>query len=295
MIPKQPDKKVCTICMGEIEYEAQRGMENKLGLSEDLFSRVYWLKKGHKECDRKEEQRLNMSADERKASEKQREFVSRWDYNTRKLPSDFKSKTFDSYVCEEHNQKPLAYLKTWSPAVDRFGFFLMGTAGTGKTHLMTALLNRVREKSHEICLGDEVIGNSAVWFNFSELMDKMRTEMFNEKRKSETFDDVCSCRFLFLDDVATGAITDHQRNQFYLILEHRKNRKLPTIMSANLSGAEMKTSFHERVLSRIKECCIVFTIEGEDFRDGVMQANKFILENRMRGPGGAALSQTETP
>ena len=282
--PPMPEDVKCEVCGGEILYQKREGVENMGSLGGALYSRLYWQKIGHEECDAFLEKQRELEEQQKENNKRVSEALHEIKAATRYMYDNWETKTFDTYRAEPENIKALKYMRAWKPESDTFGFFLMGASGTGKTHLMTATFNFIKGNLDTVCRNEKVNPkNLCMWANFSELMEQMRQEMFGDRKNSPTMQKAKTCRYLFLDDVATGAITDHQRNQFYLILEGRKNQGLPTFMTANLTGEEMKSSFHERVLSRIKENCVVFTIQGSDFRTGVMEANKHILEQRITG------------
>lgn len=268
-----------------IEY-AQRDLtqEAALGLQklpEAIAQKLAWGIKGHGQCEEIKHKRERVAEDNARIQFRLVEFNNQIQRVLRQLPEDFKTKTFDTFQADSDNERAFKLATHWNVTKD-FGLCIMGPPGSGKTHLMSSILNKIIQDRDVVAEGPSSFWNPerqkiVVWENVTELIRKIRHQDIEEKR-GDMLDEVRGCRFLFLDDLATGKVSEYTADILYLILEHRKNFKLPTFMTTNAVGNELKELFHERITSRIKESSVPVTLKGSDFR------NK-ILQERLRGLG----------
>ena len=145
------------------------------------------------------------------------------------------------------------------------GLYLHGSFGTGKTYLLTALLNelafvkRVRvEIIYFPCLLRELKEN---WDNFSYLM-----------KKYQTVDILC------IDDLGAEKVTEWGRDEILgTILQTRMNELKTTFFTSNYSIEELEKNLSlanntvdevkaRRIIERIKQLSIDMTLISEDRR-----------------------------
>ena len=78
------------------------------------------------------------------------------------------------------------------------------------------------------------------------------------------------CQLLMLDDIGTEPATfkeyGYEYAPFAKIVEERYNRRLPMVVSTNLSGEEIRTIYGERTIDRIKEMSVGIRYEGKSYR-----------------------------
>ena len=140
----------------------------------------------------------------------------------------------------------------------RRGIYIHGEVGTGKTHIMYALLKETEIKHKVVTLAKNTV----------ELLRSIQSDFsrpWDQKMKEE--DHVRDFKgLLFLDDVGVEKSTEWTLETFYLILNARYNDVLPTIFTSNLSPANLSEKWGDRIASRIIGSCDVFRLEGEDRR-----------------------------
>lgn len=137
------------------------------------------------------------------------------------------------------------------------GLLLVGTTGTGKTHLAMAALNALRSA-----------GCPGFFLKASDLFD-LFTPSFAGKldmpipRQRELLAGV-SC--LVIDDVGTGAWTDARRDCLQRIIDARVDNGLPTIITTNLTKKEFQEDGADRIISRLSEHFYPIVCTWEDYR-----------------------------
>ena len=140
--------------------------------------------------------------------------------------------------------------------------FLGGT-GLGKTHLSTSIARRVIER------GYDVFYNSAVGmisdFEFRRFGSSLvqsegdRTERYTE------------CDLLIIDDLGTEVINQFTLSCLYHVINTRLNLQKPTVISTNLSSAELRKSYNDRITSRLMGEFVLVPFYGTDIRKQKIQ------------------------
>jgi DNA replication protein DnaC len=118
------------------------------------------------------------------------------------------------------------------------GFLILaGDIGTGKSHLAVAIM---REKK------------TGLFIRHSSLLERIR-ETYRDRTAP---DPVAACKrtkLLVLDDLGTsGGGTDDQP-ALHSILDHRHAEGLPTVITGNVTAAEIAELLGQRVFDRIRE------------------------------------------
>lgn len=132
---------------------------------------------------------------------------------------------------------------------------LMGSYGTGKTHLAAAIANEV------VALGIETL-----FLTVPDLLDWLRYSYGStETTYEERFEEIRNIRFLVLDDLGTQNTTAWAREKLFQIINHRYTHHLPTVLTTNLALSQID----ERVSSRLqdRELVISIQIDASDYRN----------------------------
>ncbi len=132
---------------------------------------------------------------------------------------------------------------------------LMGGFGCGKTHLAAAIANQV------VSLGIETL-----FLTMPDLLDWLRfTFTSKETSYEKRFEEIRNIRFLVLDDLGTQNATDWAREKLFQIINYRYNHKLPTVITTNLSMAQIEDRISSRLQDR--ELVVKIQIDAQDFRN----------------------------
>lgn len=115
---------------------------------------------------------------------------------------------------------------------------LMGTFGTGKTHLAAAIGN--------YRLG---LGESPMFVVVPELLDHLRATFSPNSANSYDvlFNQVRTAPLLILDDLGTESATPWAREKLYQIINYRYAAKLPTVITTSASLQEMDARIRSRM------------------------------------------------
>jgi hypothetical protein len=135
------------------------------------------------------------------------------------------------------------------------GLFVHGTAGSGKTHLAAAIFI------------DLVQHRQRVRFRraaqlFQSIRDSYGQEDVSEE---EVLRDYIEPKFLVLDDLGTGSLSDHERRYSLEVIDRRGNDQKPTIITTNWTLKQIVERLDERVASRLSGYTLM-NFEGKDRR-----------------------------
>ena len=141
-------------------------------------------------------------------------------------------------------EKNLAAAKDFAESfgADAKNLLLIGPTGTGKTHISTAIAKALIEK------GVEVIYDSAQNIVSAFEKDKFRSGYGAYEPEGAKY---LECELLILDDLGTEFISQFTVSCLYNLLNTRMNKGLATVISTNLSPAELSEKYEDRIYSRI--------------------------------------------
>lgn len=175
---------------------------------------------------------------------------------------DYYRKNAEEYARMEHNyNKVRRYAETFvmtsdQPAPASLLFF--GGTGLGKTHLSTSVARKVIER------GYDVFYNSAVGmisdYEFRRFGNSLaQTDGDNTERYTE-------CDLLIIDDLGTEVSNQFTLSCIYHVINTRLNLGKPTIISTNLSSAELRKIYSDRITSRLLGEYELVAFYGTDVR-----------------------------
>lgn len=143
-------------------------------------------------------------------------------------------------------------------------FLFEGKFGVGKTHHGAMLLNHFIYKA---CLTSQFDFENplSLFVVYSDLIDRLRYYR-DEVDTFNTLQIIKSVPLLLLDDIGSGTNSDYTKEQTYLIVNHRYNKSLSTIVTSNLGLREMVGILGERTVSRLTANLKAVTIGGGDRR-----------------------------
>lgn len=133
---------------------------------------------------------------------------------------------------------------------------LVGPHGSGKTHLVAAIANKLLEHRQSVFFAETV-----------ELLDRLLPIFSPEGRKEfrQVFSEVKTAPVLVLDDLRMETVTTGAREKLCQVLNHRYNSRLPTVITATHPSLE---ALDERLHSRLMDPRIsnVVPIGAPDYR-----------------------------
>lgn len=166
------------------------------------------------------------------------------------VPTRYESVTFEGYSATVEGQKrALVVLKDYA---DRFeehradgrSLILTGGVGTGKTHLMIAVMKHLVDggfRPRYLSLYDYVVSVRETWSRGAE------------KTEREVISALAEYDLLLLDEVGVQAFSDNEMMLVHLLIDGRYQRRLPTVVASNLDAKGIEAAIGERAMDRLRE------------------------------------------
>lgn len=175
------------------------------------------------------------------------------------------NKTFRNYEAKG-NEKAVnecrLFCKNFEKNLDEGrGLFLTGTVGTGKTHLIAAIIDyiaRLYKRKYNLLIK---------YFTSTGLLSELKNS-YEDRTSDELISDIKNCTLLVIDDFGAEKTTDWVLETYFEIIDYRYANLYPTIIATNLTDIEIKQKLSERIMSRIYESCKGIKLTGKDYRLG---------------------------
>ena len=136
------------------------------------------------------------------------------------------------------------------------GVMLIGGYGTGKTHLAVAILRETAEA-----------GIPGMFVVVPDLLGKMKASFDAKDGKAGALVETAkSVPLLVLDDLGAENPKPWVVELIYVLINHRYEHMLPTVITTNCNGRELEGMFGRRVVSRLAEMTTPVNIRAEDYR-----------------------------
>ncbi len=168
----------------------------------------------------------------------------------------------DNKQCFETMQKNYEKCKMYANCFDNSGknLIFIGGTGLGKTHLSTSVAKVVIEKGYDV-----------VYDSSPNILNDFNKEQFKDETglTNKYFD----CDLLIIDDLGTEMHTNFTVSSLYNLINTRLNTGKSTLINTNLSMAELKKMYTDRITSRIFGCFEPLLFTGKDVRMQKLQRN----------------------
>lgn len=155
------------------------------------------------------------------------------------------------------------------------GAYLYGKAGRGKTYAACGAI-RAFVEPHVIEIEGYWMhhGPRAKFVNVPDWFWQMKDTYSGNGREQEVFDRYADADLLVLDDLGKGSRSEWAVERLYMLLDHRCNEELPTIITSNYGLAKVAAMLTtdedtlQAIASRVLLTCDNNGIEvtGEDMR-----------------------------
>ena len=164
-----------------------------------------------------------------------------------------KNQSFDNFdrSCYQKDEQGVDviqhYFTVAKKFADEFGthsinLLIMGNCGSGKTHLSSSIAGVVLRR------GFYVVYESAQNIVNDFEADKFRAGFRGEEPRADKYLD---CELLIIDDLGTEFQTQFSVSCLYTLINTRINKGLNTIISTNLSDAQLSGTYEGRIYSRL--------------------------------------------
>lgn len=182
------------------------------------------------------------------------------------IDAKFKDVSFDSLERTQFNEKNL---KVCSRYAEKFtemlaknqGLLLWGNVGTGKSYAAAAIANYLLSKVVPV-----------VMVSFVEIIKNIESKKMTQ---DEIISLMNSAQLVIFDDLGAERSSDFALEKVYSIIDSRYRKKLPMIVTTNLTMDQMKGEVdirYCRIYDRIFETCYPMQFSGPSWRR--IEANK---------------------
>lgn len=162
--------------------------------------------------------------------------------------------SFDTSVLPKHLRVAFGIVRRWRPSKGPPFLVIEGPPGVGKTHIAVATLRRFAEAGRRGCRFVAV----------PQLLERLKTGYGTDSTDNEV-DVLGSGELLVLDDIGASRLTDWSVDVQSSILAARHNASLGTIVTSNLTLAEIADRIDPRIASRLGEA-LNFRLDLSDYR-----------------------------
>jgi DNA replication protein DnaC len=142
-------------------------------------------------------------------------------------------------------------LRGWlaKPDDKKRALVLVGSTGVGKSRMAYAVAR-------------EFVPRGVVLFrSLPALLDELRPS-----GRNDAFHQAKTCDLLVVDDIGAERDTDWSTERFYLVVDHRWQWRLPTIITSNLAPRDLIAHLGDRVASRLLSNATIVEVGGTDRR-----------------------------
>ncbi len=133
-----------------------------------------------------------------------------------------------------------------------------GTVGTGKSFLSCCIAAELLKTMH-----------SVIYLSSQRLFDTLADLSFGDPDRAERFrysSQLYGCDLLILDDLGTELPNSFVASRLFECMNERDLRRKSTIISTNLSLADIRDRYSDRVLSRLTGGYTFIKLSGPDYR-----------------------------
>lgn len=157
---------------------------------------------------------------------------------------------FKNFIITEINKKEIEIAKDFTEKCinknQKNGLIITGKSGTGKTHLATAILNKLTEKYMQVLMGRLILLLDVIKDTFKDFSSK-------EKDIIELYSKV---DMLIIDDLGTERISSWALEKLYTIIENRNENKLPIIVTTRFNKGSLLDRFYQSEDEELAEAVI---------------------------------------
>lgn len=188
------------------------------------------------------------------------------------MEDEFMDADFSHLKENKYNEINLKLCRRYVNAFDKMlqnnqGLLFYGGVGTGKSFSAAAIANELIKKKV-----------SVVMISFVKILETIRE---GSEQESAILGKLNRAQLVIFDDLGAERNTDYALEKVYNIIDTRYRKKLPMILTTNLTIDEMKDEpdiRYQRIYDRIFECCYPMQFTGTSWRKKEARARYFEME-----------------
>lgn len=196
---------------------------------------------------------------ERAEAERARQIQVENDSRAAGVPQRFRDALFCNYECEGQQQRRALEVAQKFCSSERAGrsLILTGLPGTGKTHLACAIVHDFLSRRHQ-ALFTTAIGL------VRSVRDTYRRD--SEISERDALRRLTKTTLLVIDEVGVQHGTEHEKTILFDVINERYQDMRPTVLSSNLSEAELGKFLGDRIMDRFAESGAVVAMQWNSYR-----------------------------
>lgn len=188
--------------------------------------------------------------EEKQKKRKQFEQMTRQFYIQNYISKQIQEYQFDNFITTENNKKEVEIAKDFTEKCinknQKNGLIITGKSGVGKTHLATAILNKLTEKDMLVLMGRLILLLDVIKDTFKDFSSR-------EKDIIELYSKV---DMLIIDDLGTERISSWALEKLYTIIENRNENKLPILVTTRFNKENLLDRFCQSEDEELSEAVI---------------------------------------
>jgi predicted phage replisome organizer len=143
------------------------------------------------------------------------------------------------------------------------GLLLVGGVGSGKTFMVSSVVNEIIDFNFE-----RLTENHVRFVSVTDLMNQLRDFISNEWNYhfSETISTLQETDLLILDDLGAEKASDWTREKLFEIIDYRYSEGLPMLVTTNCTPDELKKKIGDRNFDRLREMCALVPVTSKSQR-----------------------------
>lgn len=184
-----------------------------------------------------------------------------------KICKRFENASLENYTTTTDEQKRLAEaLKKGVAEGFKQNILIIGSVGTGKTHLAYALVNALAEKKTASSGYRYYTENNIVYRPIKSIIDNIRAA-WKDPELAE-MSSYCNAPLLIIDEVGVQYGTENERTELYEVFNRRYEDELPIIAISNHDKTALLRILGQRIYDRLTGGALIFELNGKSFRQG---------------------------
>lgn len=183
------------------------------------------------------------------------------DFLNKNIPLRFKDSTFLNYITKHEKQKKaVKEIEDFIKDFKNTGLILIGSTGTGKTHLCYAIIKSYLEKYSIYSYWPRII-------KLSELIRAFKDNWQSKQRQEQKIvDEFSNCKLLIINEVGVQFSSETEKQYLTEIIDNRYEKMYPTILVGNLTLPEISKIVGDRIIDRFREDGKVLVFDWESYR-----------------------------
>ncbi len=159
----------------------------------------------------------------------------------------------------QNMQQVVSICRTFTEQFDSefSNLLLFGGTGVGKTFLSNCIAKELLDTSH-----------SVIYLTAIELFDRFGQSDFGKSGSNPLPDShyLLDCDLLIVDDLGTEVGSTYTNSKLFYCINERILRRKSVVISTNLSLADIRNTYSERIFSRLTSAYTILKLFGSDIR-----------------------------